>query len=339
MPETTAELQQKLFKTIRNRVGETNTADEIARILDISTDSAYRRMRGEKMITLAELETLCRHFDLSVDQLMNLQKPGIIFHGQYLDKHNFKFDEYLKSLVHELDTMMQFRHKVFYYLCKDLPIFHQYHIRDIAAFKWFFYLKTYFQFPGFEKKKFRFTDHPDEYHVLEQKVLDRYNEIPSVEIWNLENMNIFFRQIDFYRDGNVFESDNDIIRLYEALEKLWNHLEKQAALGFKLKYGDTKEKPLGEYKMYFNEVLLGDNNLFVELDDMKIAYVSHSTINFMRTTDPGFTANMYQHIRNQMKRSTLISEVSEKERNRFFRIIREKIQARKESLLSQGRMA
>jgi hypothetical protein len=40
-----------------------------------------------------------------------------------------------------------------------------------------------------------------------------------------------------------------------------------------------------------------------------------------------------------MKRSTLISEVSEKERNRFFRIIREKIQARKESLLSQGRMA
>lgn len=332
MPESTSEVQQKLFKAIKNRLGEASTVEEIARILDLSTDSAYRRMRGEKMITLAELETLCRYFKLSVDELMNLQSPGIVFQGQYLDKHNFKFDEYLASMVHELTTMLQFKHKLFYYLCKDLPIFHQYHIRDIAAFKWFFYLKTYFQFPGFEKKKFRFEDHPEAYHHLEQKVLDLYNQLPSVEIWNLENMNIFFRQIDFYRDANVFESDKDITRLYDALEKLWDHLEKQAAAGFKIKYGDPESKHLGEYKMYFNEVLLGDNNLFVELDEMKIAYVSHTTINFMRTSDPGFTANMYQHIRNQMKRSTLISEVSEKERSRFFRIIREKIRARKESL-------
>jgi hypothetical protein len=329
---STIEIQQKIFRAIKQRAGETNSADEIARILDISTDSAYRRIRGEKMITLDELEKLCTHFKLSVDQLMGLQAPGIVFHGQYVDKNNFRYDEYLKSMIQELTAFGQFKNKCLYYLCKDLPIFHQYHLRDIAAFKSFFYLKTYLNFPGFEKKKFRFDDHPDEWFEIEKKILSLYNSIPSVEIWNLENLNIFFRQIDFYRDGNVFESKADIVRLFDALEKLWDHLEKQAARGYKFAYDDPTQTPMGEYKMYFNEVLLGDNNIFVELDNMKIAYVSHTTINFMRTNDPVFTANFYQHIQTQIKRSTLISEVSERERSRFFRIIREKISNRKLAL-------
>ena len=74
------------------------------------------------------------------------------------------------------------------------------------------------------------------------------------------------------------------------------------------------------------------NNMLVELDGEKVSYIAHTTINFMFTKDEGFNNNMYRHLTNQMKRSTLISEVSEKERTRFFRIIREKIVNRKESL-------
>ena len=331
---TTIELQQKLFKTIKNRIGENRTAEELSKLLNISTDSAYRRMRGEKIITLSELQGLCAHFQLSLDQLMNIQSPGIIFQGQYLNKQNFKFEEYLVSMANNLAYINSFKQKEFFILCKDLPIFYHYHLRDIAAFKRFFYLKTYFQFPGFEKKKFRFADHPDEIFLLDRKILDLYNTIPSVEVWNVENMNIFLRQIEFYRDANLFESDDDAIRLYEAIEKLWDHLEKQASLGYKFSYDDPDKKPLGKFRMYFNDVLLGDNNVLVELDGVKAAYVLHTTINFMMTQDPAFTANMHQHIQNQMRRSTLISEVSEKERNRFFRLIREKIQTRKQALMS-----
>lgn len=330
---TAGELQQHLFKAIKTKIGESiSMADEIAKLLDISTDSAYRRMRGEKTVTLDELQLLCSHYQVSLDQLMNVQAKGVVFQGQYLDKTNFRFEEYVTSMMQNMAYMNSFKEKRFYYLCKDLPIFHQYHIREIAAFKWFFYLKTYFQFPGFEKRKFKFSDHPDDLFELEKKVLDLYNQIPSIEIWNLENMNIFFRQIEFYRDGQVFESDKDVYILYEAIEKLWDHLEQQASLGYKFKYGDTEKKPIGEFKMYFNEVLLGDNNMLVELDGTKMSYISHTTINFMLTKDEVFNANMYNHIQNQMKRSTLISEVSEKERSRFFRLVREKITTRKKSL-------
>jgi hypothetical protein len=123
-----------------------------------------------------------------------------------------------------------------------------------------------------------------------------------------------------------------ILRLYEALEKTWDHLEKQAAVGYKFKIDDPEQKPLGEYKMYFNEVLMGDNSILAVTDNTKMAFMTHTTFNFMLTRDVVFTENMYNHMQNQMKRSTLISEVSEKERSRFFRIIRERIQKRKDAL-------
>ena len=59
----------------------------------------------------------------------------------------------------------------------------------------------------------------------------------------------------------MFESDEDVLRVYEALEKIWDHLEKQAALGYKFNIDDPEKKPIGKYNMYFNEVLLGDNTM------------------------------------------------------------------------------
>ncbi|HQX96486.1 MAG: hypothetical protein KA968_01225 [Chitinophagaceae bacterium] len=330
---TTGEIQHLLFKTIKGKsIEDSNLAEEIGRLLDKSTDSAYRRIRGEKTLSLDELQTLCLHFKISIDNLIGLQSPGVIFTGEYLDKKTFRFEEYVNSLIQNLSYMNSFKEKTFYYSCKDLPIFHHYHFREIAAFKWFFWLKTYFQFPEFEKKKFNFKDHPDELFVKEQKVLDLYNQLPSVEIWNLESMNIFFRQIEFYRDSQVFNSDEDVYQLYESIGKMWVHLEKQASLGYKFDYNDPTQKRIGNLKMYFNEVLLGDNNMLLEMDGSRMSYVSHTTINFMFTRDEAFNLNMYNHMQNQMQRSTLISEVSERERARFFRLIREKIEHRKESL-------
>ena len=328
-----SELQQQLFQAVKSRlVTDTSVADEVAALLEISADSAYRRMRGEKAVTFDELYKIATHYNISLDQLMNIHTKAIMFEGQYLDKRTFRFEDYTNSLLQNMAYMNSFKEKEFYYSCKDLPIFYHYVFRELAAFKWFFWLKTYFQFPEFERKKFRISDFPDELFAIDQKVLNLYNQIPSIEIWNIESMNIIFQQIEFYRYAQVFESDRDAYLLYDAAEKLWYHLEKQASLGYKFNYGDPEQKPAGKFKMYVNEVLLGDNNMLVVLDGVKLSYMTHTTINFMTTRDMVFNENMYNHLQNQMKRSTLISAVSEKERARFFRIIRERIARRKEAL-------
>ena len=154
----------------------------------------------------------------------------------------------------------------------------------------------------------------------------------SVEIWNFETINSIIRQIEYYRGNQIFKSDADAYKLYDAIENLLNHLEAQAAAGYKFKYGDPEHKLLGEYNVYLNEVLLGNNEYFLILDGKKIAFISHSTINYMGTRNVAFTENMYKSMNNFMKRSTLISAASEKERSKFFRTLHERIARRKDAL-------
>ncbi len=68
------------------------------------------------------------------------------------------------------------------------------------------------------------------------------------------------------------------------------------------------------------------------LDNTKLIVMPHTAINYILSRDLVLGEYQYQFIQNLMRRSTLISEVSEKERSRFFKLMREKITKRKQSL-------
>jgi transcriptional regulator with XRE-family HTH domain len=328
-----AELQQELFQIIKSNIPDHLSAiDEIAKVLDVSVDSVYRRTRGEKTISLDELYKLCSHYKISLDQLMDLHTGAFLFKGNFLNSQTFRFSDYLKGIVRDLTYMNSFKNKEVFNLCKDVPIFNHFHFREIAAFKYFFWMKTIFHFPEFEQKPFRFDLYSDELNELGEKALALYNQLPSTELWNVENINIAIRQIEFYRDSQMFETDNDALRLYEAWEKVIDHVEMQAERGYKFSYGDPEMKPIGSYRVYFNEVILGDNSFIVLLEGTKMAFMPYTVINYMSTRDLNFCENMFDYVQSLMKRSTLISKVSEKERSKFFRILRERIARRKDAL-------
>ena len=78
------EMQQQIFQVIKIKLpAEASMADEVAKLLDISSDSAYRRMRSEKAITFDELFILATHYKISLDQLMNIETGGFLFQGNF----------------------------------------------------------------------------------------------------------------------------------------------------------------------------------------------------------------------------------------------------------------
>jgi hypothetical protein len=327
-------IQEQLFNSIKSKItAATSAVDDIAAVLEISTDSAYRRIRGEKNLSLDEINKLCNHYHISLDRLLSIETGAFLFHGQLTKNATFRFEDYLKLMMHTMAYYNSCREKEVYYLCKDIPIFHHYHFKEIAAFKYYFWMRTFLGDPSFVNRPFSFTDYPDELFALNQKILALYNQLPSHEVWNLESINNMLHQVEYYRESHLFHSDEDAYILYETFEKLINHLEKQAALGYKFSYGDPDQKPLAEFNMYFNEVIIGDNNLLIVLDGVKTSLVSHNIFNYMETRDAAFNEYTYTHVRNLIRRSTLISSVSEKERNRFFRVLREKIANRKKALV------
>src|SRR5690349_17250798 len=204
------DIQQELFRVVKTRIPEhISAADEIAKILAISADSAYRRMRGEKPVTLDEVSKLCSHFNISVDQLLNIQSDAFLFFGKNVNAQNFSFNEYLGT-VHEYMMFMQnFKSKEIIYLCKDIPLFHHYHFKDLAAFKYYFWMKTLLHFPEFANKRFSLDDYPTSTFELGQKNLKLYNQLDVYELWNFESLNSTLRQIEFYHDGGLFVSDEE----------------------------------------------------------------------------------------------------------------------------------
>jgi hypothetical protein len=328
-----SDLQVRLFQHIKNKLSpQVSLVDDMAKLLDISTDSAYRRIRGEKALSLEEVCKLCTHFKLSLDSLLNLQGDAYLFAGSFIQPESFRFDQYLKTVAQQVNYMRSFREKKMYYLCKDIPLFHHFHFREVAAFKHYVWMKGIFNSPELSGKRFSLKDYPDEMFQLGQKALEIYNEIDSVEIWNLESINSTMRQIDYYHDSGLFENEEEVIVIYEAVEKLMAHLNRQASQGYKSKIDDAVPGDKGKFEMYLNEMVIGDNSVLALLDGSKISFIIHTVINIMTTTDTRFCDNMYESLQNLIKRSTLISTVSERERSRFFKHLRQRIANRKQSL-------
>lgn len=329
---STSELQVKIFQQIKAKLpSSVSMVDELAKVLDLSADSAYRRIRGEKPLSLEELYKLCTQFQLSLDQLFNLKSEALLFSGSFIHPASFQFDQYLRSAIRHVKYMAGFKEKKMYYLCKDIPLFHHFYFKEVAAFKHYVWMKGIFNDPQLIYKKFSLKDYPDELFQLGKEALSIYNKIDSVEIWNLESINSSLRQIDYYHDSGLFADETEVVKIYEAYERLVAHLDRMASVGYKFNVDESQSETCGTYQMYLNEMVIGDNSILAVLDKTKLAFIIHTVINIMTTTDVRFCDNMFAGMQNLMKKSTLISSVSERERSRFFKYLRKRIEVRKQS--------
>lgn len=325
--------QQLFFQHIKSLLpSHLSLVDEVADVLNISNDSAYRRIRGEKPIAMEEIKKLCIRFKISLDQLLHLNSESVLFTGKLADRSNFNFELYLQDFLQQLQTINSFADKELYYWAKDVPIPYYYQFYELAAFKCFFWMKTVMEYPEYSKTKFKFEDFDESLWKTGEKILDTYNKIPSHEIWNVDNINTYMQQIEYYKDTNVFVSKNDIITLYECLEKMVDHVEEQAEAGYKFNR-NTKQIQGASVKIYVNEFIIGDNTVMAVINKIPFVYLNHSFINYASTKDVTFCKYTYEYFQKLMRKSTLVSSVSEKQRSVFFNPIREKIESRKNAVL------
>jgi BetR domain len=308
-----------------------SVADEIARVLGISTDSAYRRIRGEKSISFEDLCKLGACYNLSIDQFLQLQTSGFIFTGTLGYSHDDFVGQYLNNMLQQFEFICSFDHKHIYFLPIDIPPFAYFQFPELAAFTFYYYRKSLLRFDEMKDLKFSVNDLNDDHVRLGKKVQRSYNKIPTTEIWGIDTINSILRHISFYRDTHVFKSREDIICLYEKLEELITHIEKQAKLGLKFNYGELPDKDSASYRMFHNDLINGDNCVLAEVGDIKITYINHNVINFMFTRNEKFNNHTLETFQNAMQKSAQISLVSEKKRAGFFDRLRKKILAHKEA--------
>ena len=318
-------LQQQFFDQLKEKIPtHLSLIEELSSLLNISDDSVYRRIRGDKELSFSEMQKLSGHFNISLDAIFSLQNnQSILFNDHKINQDTFTFEQYLSGLLDQLIQLKELDNAEIIYSAKDFPLFHYFQFPLLASFKLFFWQKSILDFELFKNKFFsKEIIFPEV--SLGKKVLSLYYQIPVAEIWSEEIIHSTLRQIELYYESEFFEDPDVVSEILDEMEQMLNHLQNMADQGCRYLYGKEIQQG-GSYKLYFNELILTNNSLIVQSRDHKTVYLTYNELNYLSTANETFCINFYESIDTLISKSALISTTSEKIRNMFFNKLYKKL--------------
>jgi len=313
-------IQKKLLGLIQSRIPDKYSfVYELSELLRISSDSVYRRLRCETLLSITEIQELCTHFNISFDSLCGLENTGLVLFQYDPVKEAAAFRDYLVSIRDVLRNLVQKGNGHITYAAIDIPILHNFRFPLVSFFKSFYWLKSVTNLPSFREVKFSREIVKPEFIELGKEINELYCKIPSTEIWTDLILNALLKQIDYYWDSGEFNSRDDALALLEEVEKEFEYMQTAAKNCTK-----NPEYP-GNFQVYLCEIEISNNCILVEEGEHKTAYLSTHTFNKMLTSNLVFTEETQRWMQSLLAKSTLISCVGEKQRSMYFRIAQEKI--------------
>jgi hypothetical protein len=321
-------IQSTFLDQVRKRLpSNVSFVDELAEILNISRDSAYRRMRAETILSLDEVKKICTHFGVSLDSLLAPSAQMVSFQLRALDEEELTFEKYLQSILGNLEMIGGFSDTQLIYHAKDLPIFHYFQYPELARFKIFFWVNTFTKNSKIGAEKYHSNLVPKEMTAIGERIWTKYAMIHSIEIIGYEVLNVTLRQIEFARESGIIDLSL-AQKLCDDCVALLNAFRRQAEQGSK----KTDNGAAGKFEVYLNEVVIGDNTVLFIMGDKRVTYIMHNNFNILATSQESFCQLTEKHMANMMNKSIMISNSAAKERSRFFNELLERVQNVKSKL-------
>lgn len=287
-------------------------AEEIADLLDVSIDSAYRRVRGETSLTLDEIYTIARKYSISVDEVFGSRGDTVTFAYTKLTDNVKNFEDYLNRIISHLRIISKHGKGHIFYVAEEMPLFYSFFSKKLTAFKLFYWQRSVLNVPDYQNVKFDWGLIPENMVNAAHDSFKEYLSIASTEVWSDDTVFTGLRQIKFYYDSGII-SKNQALELLDDYRKTIELVQRNAGNGRK-QASDKAEN----YTLYNSEVMLGTNCIYISMGDARYSYISFNTMNSLTTNNPGFCEETEHWIKNLEKKSTLISGVGEKQRYQFF---------------------
>lgn len=332
MDKKPALVQEQFLARVKSALpANVSFVDEIADLLKMSTDSAYRRLRCETLFNIEEITLICKHFKVSFDPEIQHMSNKVTFDYLKLDDKKENFKLWLYFLSTDIKKIGNSINNQILYGADDVPVWHHFFNNDLIAFKLFYWLKSILNSPEFAEVNYDPALIDQEMISSAKEMLQNYNQINSVEIWTEDTINSNLKQVEYFFESGFFNSKQDALHLCDLYLEELNLVQKKAAKSSKLI--ETGESGKENFKLYKSEVMIGNNSILANIGSTKIAYVSNNTFNMMSTTSADFVHENELWLNNLLRKSTLISGVAEKQRNQFFRVLRDKVESLRQKII------
>lgn len=314
--KTEFEMQEVFIKHLKQVVSaNVSLVDDIADLLKISNDSAYRRLRNETVLSLDETYKICKHYRISVDSVFSNKGDSVTCNYIKLTDSADNFESYLTSLLTQLTRLQKTENSKIIYAAEEIPIFHSFYSKELAAFKLFYWQRSVLNVPEYQSKKFGWDIIPEKQLQLAVNIHQAYLKVPSTEIWTNDTINTTVKQIDYYFESGAFKDKEDAITVLLELKKMVQAINSYAENENKNEKNKSVET---SFNLYNSDLVIGTNCIHVTIGGSVISYISFNTMNSLTTSNQQFCEEIEHWTRNLIKKSTLISGIAEKQRFQFF---------------------
>jgi len=313
--------QKHLFEIVKSKISnQLRLADEIEGLLGVSSDSAYRRIRGEKELSFSELQKICRKYNLSMDEILNYKSNhGALFHfGPVVLSDQESYVNNLKRLLDILTTLKSASEKEIFFSALDIPFYHYAKFPDLSIFKQYVWNDTMsrnmISYNEFYKKldKDRIVSISEQFH-------NTLMFIPTKEIWTNQTIDTMLRLLEHYYEIGAFENKNMVMSLLDQLTGLLDMVKQYADDGY---MGGERKTPFFQYLSFID---LESAFILARRDNQLICSIKLNTVNSI-STDNEFVCNgLKKWVDDLISKSVQISGISIKERVRFYDSSRNKI--------------
>ncbi len=296
-------LKQKIPKNI-------STTDEVASVLGINYDAAYRRLTGKVSFNLQETILLSKKFDISLNELFEVGETNSFIVRETNSVKNIKdFNTYFESLYHELNPLVGNDDASILFGARELPMFYFFHNPLLIRFKIFIWFSVLNVTPVYKRINFRDFVISDKMINGAQKAGKAYNSINITEMWSFGSINNVLQQLLYLYNMRQIDMSN-AINICKALIIELKKIEESTYNGSR-----TKER---KFVLYSNQLIMMNNSMILKHKNKLHFGYPYALLKFFIIDNQKVCKAQEAYIIEQMRHATCITNTSSKEHATFF---------------------
>lgn len=324
-------MQEYLFKQIRQLIPENRSlAEEIAAVLDIGYDAAYRRINQKTSLSLEEGVQLAKHYRISLNRLFEVgaqntllaeRSPKIVSEAD--------LESYFTRSIDNLTALTKVKSASVIYSAKDIPVFYTLKDSFITRYKIYVWLKIANK--EMTRNKIAFDDFiktiPESLLQAAFELGRMYNFINIVEFWNDNTINGTLEQIIYFFESQLLSKEL-ALEICNDLEDIIHHVEQQT-----IQQSIINSETNASYMLFKSDLLTMSNIMMVKTPQKNVFFVPYTVLEYLKIEHQDTCRTMEEFFEKQMTNSKLLVHSGEKDRTLFFNKMHGKINRLRDRIL------
>ena len=321
-------MQKEFIKHLKSKSQQgTSFVEEIASVLDVGYDAAYRRINLKTSLSLEESVILARHYNISLNKLFEVGGNGTILAELSPELHNeSNLEDYFKASRNNVYPLTKLKNASIVYSAKDIPLFHTLKDSYLSRYKLYVWLKDVDI--NFTKDKTSFDDYIKR---IPQSLLEAafdlgniYKNINITEIWNASTINGTLQQVQYYFESGLL-SQELALKICDDIFDVIKLVEDQA-----IQQSLSGSENKATYNLYMNEIHTMSNTIMVKIPNRKVFFTPFTVLSYFKIEHQPTCEIMNEFFEKQMRSSKLLINSGEKDRTLFFNKMHQKITSLKQ---------